>query len=164
MSLILVKIDSLLKRKCIFLGYLVLKNVTVVLLMNFVAILLVLCYLFWVNPPHLASVCHLISSPIVRREVSFPSPTLHVPLSSPPPRPLASQTNLPLHVYQQSQDRYVVSYSPYATSTSFFVRGSCFIHLSSKKRWFVYYFTTMMSQKPKESIHDALLIEQKLNC
>ena len=59
----------------------------------------------------------MYATPIVREEVSFPSPKLHVPLSSPPPRPLAFQTNPSLHVYQQSQYRHVVLYSPAATSS-----------------------------------------------
>uniref|UniRef100_A0A2N9F358 Uncharacterized protein n=1 Tax=Fagus sylvatica TaxID=28930 RepID=A0A2N9F358_FAGSY len=51
-------------------------------------------------------------------EDSFPSPTLPIPLLSPPPQvPLASPPNPPLQVYQQSQDRRIVSYRPDTTSS-----------------------------------------------
>ncbi|GMY33344.1 hypothetical protein FCV25MIE_28586, partial [Fagus crenata] len=51
-------------------------------------------------------------------EGSFSSPTLPIPLLSPPPQvPLASPPNPPLQVYQRSQDRRIVSYRPDTTSS-----------------------------------------------
>jgi hypothetical protein len=51
-------------------------------------------------------------------EGSFSSPTLPIPLLSPPPQvPLASPPNPPLQVYQRSQDRRVISYRPNTTSS-----------------------------------------------
>jgi len=98
-----------------------------IIVLNSVAILWVLMLPYRVrpisSPPSQCLSPDLISNH--EGEVSIPSPTIPIPLSPPPSRPLASHTtNPPLYVYRWSRDRRVVSYSTNATSSSSKVHAS----------------------------------------
>lgn len=121
--LILVEINYLLGIVSVFsLDTLVIRRAIIVIFLSFIAPLWVLILPF-LSPLHFFSLpgrsmsSNHISS---RMEISFPSLTLPLPLSSPtPPGSLNSHFNPPLQVYQWARDRRVVSYGPNATSSSF---------------------------------------------